>query len=135
MGYIEITDRTYRELLSLAAAWRTSVAGALTKLVDDVAADLDHDTLVDPATEVVTVAVFARHADIRTRGAFNPRSRTITVTSGPLTGRRFATPTGAMCAVIEHADCGTRGPGNGWRFWIVTATGDPIHTLRDQPNP
>ena len=39
MGYIEVTDQTYRELLSLAVAWRTNVTGALAKLIYEVVGD------------------------------------------------------------------------------------------------
>ena len=37
MGYIEITDRTYRELLSVAVTWHTTVTGALARLVTEFA--------------------------------------------------------------------------------------------------
>jgi hypothetical protein len=153
MGYIEITDRTYRELLTVAITWRTTVTAALARLVAECASgfETDEPAPTNPATApgatsasgtsgasgseaaTGTVAVFARHAGTRTKATFDPHTRAVTITSGPLTGQHFTTPTTAMCAVIINSGSATRGPGNGWRFWIVTATGQPIHSLRDRP--
>ncbi|MBT8227502.1 MAG: hypothetical protein HKP61_20210 [Dactylosporangium sp.] len=150
MGYIEVTDQTYRELLSMAAAWHTTVCGALAKLVSDFTGELTGEQIaktgtsvanissrwsggaisVNTSVEAVTVAVFARHAGTLTRGTFDPATNTITVTSGPLTGHRFASPSGAMRAVIRHANPSGRAQGNGWHFWIITATGEKLHTSR-----
>ena len=78
------------------------------------------------------MAVFARHAGIRTKATFNPRTHEIAITSGSLTGHSFASPTAAMRAVITQRNPAIRSSGNGWRFWTVTATGLKIHSLRDQ---
>lgn len=141
MGYIEISDQTYRELLSVAVAWHTTVTGALARLVTELAGSLEPD---DPTTTPGTpnaspnqaatspVAVFARHAGTRTKATFNPHTHAVTITNGPLTGQSFTTPTAAMCAVILASGSTTHGPGNGWRFWIVTATGQPIRSLRQR---
>jgi hypothetical protein len=138
MGYIEISDRTYRELLSVAVAWHTTVTGALARLVTEFAGTFEPDDAAStpdtlPSEAVASpVAVFARHAGTRTKATFTPRTRAVAITSGPLAGQSFTTPTAAMCAVIAQRGSARRGPGNGWRFWIVTATGQPIHSLRQR---
>jgi len=149
MGYIEISDQTYRALRALADTWNTTVAAALGRLVMTHPARLTtrpaptepppapvarmEPTPAPAATEVPAVAVFARYVGTLTRATFDPHNHTITITTGPLSGRDFATPTAAMRAVIQHTNPTRSGAGNGWLFWIVAATGDPIQVLRATP--
>ncbi len=133
MPRIHVDEATYRELELIALAWNTTVGDALARLIAD---------LSKPGTgheAGARVAVHGYHARTRVEATFDPASHAVTITSGPLAGRRFTTPSGARSAVVRLLNPAGSPVGNGWNFWIITATGARLRTLRHRqeghPNP
>ncbi len=128
MGHIEVSDDTYRDLELLAASWQTTVGEAVARLIDSLA------TASTPAGETADaaplVAVHAVYAGTRTEATFDPRTRVVTTTSGPLSGRSFTSPSSARIAVVRLLNPSVSPIGNGWHFWVITDTGARLHTLR-----
>lgn len=65
------------------------------------------------------VGVYVVYAGHRTQGRYDPATRRIDITSGPLGGRSFKTPTGAARAVVSHYKPGVSPHRNGWSFWML----------------
>ena len=128
MGHIEVGDDTYRDLELLAASWQTTVGEAVARLIDTFT------TASNPAGETADasplVAVHAVYAGTRVEATFDPRTRVVTITSGPLSGRSFPSPSGARAAVVRLLNPSVSPIGNGWHFWLITDTGARLHTLR-----
>ena len=87
----------------------------------------------DPAPERdpwVEVPVYAEYRGRRVEGLFLPATSRLVVTTAPLAGREFASPTAAAGAVVAEVNPGRTSPTNGWRFWHVTASGEFLDVLR-----
>jgi hypothetical protein len=65
------------------------------------------------------VPVYADYAGYRTQARYNQRTKRIDITSGPLAGQSFKTPTGAARAIVVHYKPGVSPNRNGWSFWMV----------------
>src|SRR5205809_209920 len=117
MPRIEVSDEVYAHIALLSAAWHTTPGEAVTRLIYD---------LTTPGTEPSDsqpVAVHSIYAGTRTDATFDPATRVVTITSGPLSGRRFTSPSGARTAVVRLLNPSVSPIGNGWHFWIITDTG------------
>ena len=128
MGHIEVSDETYRDLELLAASWRTTVGEAVARLVDTPSTASTPEG--EPADASPLLAVHAVYAGTRTEATFDPRNRVVTITSGPLSGRSFTSPSGARIAVVRLLNPSVSPIGNGWHFWVITDTGARLRTLR-----
>lgn len=75
--------------------------------------------------------VHGTYRNQRVTGVFDPGARRLTVTSGPVAGRSFKSPSAAVRAVIAAANpARVAAQSNGWRFWHVTATGERLDHYR-----
>lgn len=63
------------------------------------------------------IPVYADYGGYRTHGTFDRTTTRIDITSGPLAGRSFKTPTGAAMAVVRYYKPGVSPNRNGWSFW------------------
>ncbi len=124
MQQIEVSDETYRRLALLAAPWHTTVGDAVARLIADL---ITRDANAEDRT---TVAVHGVYAGTRVAATFDPATHVVTITSGPLAGRSFTTPSGARAAVVRLLNPSVSPVGNGWNFWIITDTGARLRTLR-----
>jgi hypothetical protein len=86
----------------------------------------------DPWSDVAIYSVYrGRRVDAR----FLPATRRVTVTSGPLAGNHYPTPSAAAGAVVALMNPGRETRANGWRFWRVVATNAHLDTVRSSPPP
>jgi hypothetical protein len=77
------------------------------------------------------VAVYANYLRTHTEGVFDPTRETLRITTGSLAGEEFPSPSAGGIKLVETLNPGRRHANtNGWRFWIVKATGRPIDSLR-----
>ncbi|HEX8001785.1 MAG TPA: hypothetical protein VF519_03730 [Mycobacteriales bacterium] len=76
------------------------------------------------------VAVYAQYAEHRVEGLYLPATRRLTVTSGPVAGTRYKTPSGAARAVVAAFNPSRASTTNGWRFWRVVDTDERLEVLR-----
>jgi hypothetical protein len=75
------------------------------------------------------VEVHAVYDGRRVNGYYDPSSRTVTIPSGPGRGE-YESPSGAALAVVRALNPHVSPQRNGWSFWIVTATGEFLQSIR-----
>jgi len=130
---VEIDERTY-QLLEAAAWGKGCTLGELVTL-------LLGDALPQPGTSTKGerersestggVAVFADCEGHRTHGRFHPGTTRIDITSGPLGGQSFKTPSAAARAVVAHFKPGGKPNRNGWLFWrLDDGSRAPLNSIR-----
>ena len=124
---IPVTPHVGREVDLLAAAWGVSTGDAVGRLVDHF--HLTHSSRIANMDAAVQEHI-AVYRGVRVEGLFVPRNRTLTITSPPLAGRVFTSPSGARAAVVRALNPSVAPNGSGWDFWIITATGRLLSTLR-----
>ncbi|MFD0583063.1 hypothetical protein [Dactylosporangium darangshiense] len=79
------------------------------------------------------VRVHVVYKKTRVDGVFNKANHELRITSGPLVGRTFSSPSNAAIAVVEHLNPTREHPStNGRTFWIVTATGRTLRSIIGQ---
>lgn len=76
------------------------------------------------------VAVYGTYKGHRIDGEYLPATRRLRMTTGPLAGRRFESPSDAARAVVAALGAPGPSPTNGWRFWRLTTTDERIDVLR-----
>jgi hypothetical protein len=127
---IEIDDRT-RDMIRFAA--KVAGIGESDVVARAVEAYCRAPSEAEPPPRDLwtEVAVYARYQGTRVEGRFLPATRRLTVTTEPLKGRAFNSPSGAAAAVVAavNPDRNTIHT-NGWTFWRVTATDAPLVALR-----
>jgi hypothetical protein len=82
------------------------------------------------ADEPQGVPVHAIYQGQRTEGNYDPKSNSLTVTSGALAGQPFNTPSGAAKAVVAGIKPGVTPNRSGFDFWFVTSTGKTLRSIR-----
>ena len=117
---IEVDDHTYRAIEFAARMANITAGEVVARLVEQASVP----ALVPPAAEAGGASdvlnVYADYAGHRTQGTYDPVTTRIDITSGPLAGRSFKTPTGAARAVVAHYKPGISPNRNGWMFWILS---------------
>lgn len=90
---------------------------------------------VDSSASNAQVDVHFTYQQLDTSGLFDRATQHLTVTNGSLVGRVFKTPSGAAKAVVIASNSTANPSRNGWAMWTVTATGEPLQSLRGRmPN-
>jgi hypothetical protein len=112
---IEIDDQTYRSLEFAAQVAHTTVGQVVTQLVQQASAPKPVPR--PPGNGSRQVAIFVDYDGHRTRANFDLDTSRIDITSGPLRGQSFKSPSEAAVAVIRHHKPEVDPNRNGWKFW------------------
>jgi hypothetical protein len=80
--------------------------------------------------EPASVRVYADYAGHRTYASFVPGPGRIDITSGPLAGQSFRTPSQAAREIVRHYNPNVSPHRNGWSFFFLATTGAPLQSLR-----
>ncbi|HZM76163.1 MAG TPA: hypothetical protein VFC19_10575 [Candidatus Limnocylindrales bacterium] len=117
---VEVDKQTYRSL-EFAARMSGSTAGeVVARLVAEASMPTPRPLeLQEQSEETEGVAVFVDYQGHRTHGRYHPRTSRIDITSGPLAGQSFKSPTGAARAVVVRYKPGVSPHRNGWSFWML----------------
>jgi hypothetical protein len=129
MAQIEVSDSVAAKIALLAKAWRVSHGGAVQRLLEEFESDL-RDEPVDPGLVGKQIPVHVDYQGAHVEGVYDRNDRSLTITSGPALGRRFPSPSAAAIAVVSALNPGIHPNRNGWSFWIVTATGNRLQSVR-----
>ncbi|WP_327421139.1 DUF262 domain-containing protein [Streptomyces sp. NBC_01230] len=79
-----------------------------------------------PEGEIEVHATYDGH---RISGRYNTSTRALTVMSGPAQGV-YGAPSGAAVAVVKALNPYVNPSRNGWSFWMITATGELLQSIR-----
>jgi hypothetical protein len=123
----------YRDLLLLAAAWNIGPAEVIARLVDHYYLTHSGTHTADGQAEDPAdngIAIHAVYRGQRIDALFHRPTSSVRILTAPLTNQVFRTPSGARAAVVTALNPGVSPNGSGWDFWIVTATGKTLHSLR-----
>ncbi|MEV0001270.1 hypothetical protein AB0H28_03145 [Micromonospora sp. NPDC050980] len=80
--------------------------------------------------ETPAVKVYADYAGHRTFASFVPGPGRIEITSGPLAGRVYKTPSQAAREIVKHYNPEVSPHRNGWSFFLISDNSAPLQTLR-----
>jgi hypothetical protein len=126
MPTLTVSIRTHDRITDLARAWGISDDAVIIRLIESWKA-------AGTATGDGHIPVHAIYRGQRAEGVYNPDSGRIDLTSGPATGTDLK-PSPAAGEVIRAVQAGrgytVRGSRNGWQFWLITATGEALQTIR-----
>jgi hypothetical protein len=125
---IELDSRTLRELSLIAKARGVTHGQAVAFLIEEF-----HRASSSGGAELKSpdgVAVYATYQGHRVEGLFDARTGGLTVTSEPLAGTWFRSPSGAAKAVVATLKPGVTPNRSGYDFWFVTDTGKTIASIR-----
>jgi hypothetical protein len=126
--HIEVDATTHDKVLLLASAWGATEGAVVSRLLDEFARRVTGRSSPSPSGD--SVAIHAIYERVRTEALYHRPSGHVEVTSGPLRGRNFKTPSGAATAIVHSINSSVRPNRNGWGFFIVTQTGELLQTLR-----
>jgi hypothetical protein len=76
--------------------------------------------------------VYAIYDGHRFDARYDPLTRCVKITSGVLDGHVFTSPTAAAMAAIHDRKPEVRQGRNGWAFWKIAASDQPLITIRHE---
>ncbi|MFF0720222.1 hypothetical protein [Micromonospora sp. NPDC003816] len=129
----DIDDDTDQYLAFAAEVAGLTKGQVVARLVVDARrrAGAGREGLRPPETdEPHAVRVYADYAGHRTYASFVPGPGRIEITSGPLAGQIFRTPSQAARRIVEHYKPDVSSSRNGWAFFLVEESGLPLQSLR-----
>jgi hypothetical protein len=127
---IQVDSMTFRDLSLIAKAAGMTHSQAVAFLIEDF-----HRTSGSMDTTRATssgVPVHATYQGQRVEGVFDPDTGGLTVTSAPLQGKWFRSPSGAAKAVVASLKPGVTPNRSGYDFWFVTSTGKTLASIRSR---
>lgn len=127
-SFNNIADDVYDKVRLLAQAWGTDDNGAIRRLLDAFQRSADEGSAAGATEGAVEVHVIFEK--VRTDAVYDRSTRSITITSGPLAGKSFGTPSGAASAVIKEYRPDVSPSRNGWSFWTISADGRLLQSIR-----
>jgi hypothetical protein len=127
---IDLDDHTYRSLEFAARMANTTAGQVVARLVEQASMPVLAAEELAPSVGS-GIAVFADYEGHRTHGSYAPETRRVDITSGPLQGTSYKTPTGAARAVVGHYKPKINPNRNGWSFWTLDdGTGRLLQKIR-----
>lgn len=127
MAMIEVDEATHRSIEFAAKMAGVSTGEVVARLV----AQTSVPGTADGSAQDESVAIYADYEGRRTQGRFDSRTHRVDITSGPLAGKSYKTPSGAAIAVVSHYNPTINPNRNGWGFWVLDdGSGRLLRTLR-----
>jgi hypothetical protein len=109
----------------------TTAGDVVARLVAQASTPALTNQTTNSARPADTVGVYADYDGHRTHGEYDYTTTRIDITSGPLVGQSFKTPTGAARAVVAHYRPGVSPNRNGWSFWVLDdGSGRSLQSIR-----
>lgn len=133
MPQVEIDEETDRYLAFAAGLAGLTKGQVVARLVEQVQNAGTGAAAGGSQTEPTSVRIYADYGGHRTFGTFVPGPGRIEITSGPMAGKAFRTPSEAAREIVKHYNPEVSPHRNGWGFFFVAATGAPLQSLRHRP--
>lgn len=129
MGVVELDESTHALVRFAARMFNVTESEIVARAVQ--AYSREHPPVERPARDPwEPVAVYATYDGNRVEGLYLPATRRLTVTSGPVAGSRYKSPSGAARAVVAAYRPARESTTNGWRFWRLVDTDERLEVLR-----
>jgi hypothetical protein len=118
MKRIEVSDESYRAIELAANMGNTTHAAVIAELLDRATRPAAGGLQPDPDSD--DRAIFKVYKGQRTDGILTPSTGRVIITTGPLAGQSFDSPSGAARAVIVNQTGNQAATNNGWKeFWVL----------------
>jgi len=127
MPELPVSTSVEQRVALLARAWGVTKGEAVERLLDEFQGGAE---AACPVATAGGVPVHAVYGSTRVEGLFDPASNGLQITTGPLAGKAYRTPSGAAIAVVSLHNRAVNPNRNGWSFWLVSETGERLQTLR-----
>jgi hypothetical protein len=127
---VEVSEWAKERIRLLRRAWDVPEADVVDRVLTAFLEGQTQDGRPVPEPDQDWTRVHASYGQAWIEGRFDPESGRLAITSGELAGRRFKSPSGAARAVVRFHNPDIRPNRNGWVFWTVTDSGQPLESLR-----
>ncbi|WP_329103976.1 hypothetical protein OG792_28350 [Micromonospora sp. NBC_01699] len=128
MEVIEIDSRTFRELTLIAKAAGLTHGQAVAFLIEEFHRASSPAQVSQGVPD--GIPVHATYQGQRVEGVFDTATGGLTVTSAPLPGKWFRSPSGAAKAVVAALKPDVTPNRSGYDFWFVNSTGKTLASIR-----
>ena len=130
VGSINLDEPTHALVRFAARLFGVSEAEVVGRAVREYAREAE--ATPRPGREPWTpVPVYGEYDGRRVEGKYLPATRRLTLTSEPLAGTAYKSPSGAARAVVAALNpARSAAQTNGWRFWHLAETGERLEVLR-----
>ncbi|PRY02037.1 hypothetical protein [Allonocardiopsis opalescens] len=129
---IEVDEQTYRSLEFAARMSGCTAGEVVARLVASASMPSAKTEEMEHPETASGLPVYADYEGHRTQGRYDPSTSRIDITSGPLTGQSFKSPTGAARAVVTHYKPDVNPNRNGWTFWVLAdGSGKLLQSTRE----
>lgn len=125
MPNVTLDKKTHDSLRLVAAALGVTESNAVGELLRRLADST-------PSGNDGGVPIHVVYKGVRTEARFTPATGVVEVVVGPLAGKRFTSPSRAAIEVVRAINPSVSPNRNGWGFWLVTGTGQALHTIRQR---
>lgn len=128
MPTIDLDEETHALVRFAARVFAVSESEVVARAVRALTEQNDDRPAFDPWTPVDVYGEYEGH---RVEGRYVPATRRLIVTSPPVAGVTFKSPSGAATAVVAALNPGrSAAHTNGWRFWHLVSTNERLEVLR-----
>jgi hypothetical protein len=127
----ELDEDVRQQVRLLARAWSVRESEVIRRLLS---AFVNQDPVTVAGVSAEPVAIYADYEGHHIEAEFHPATRRVIVTSGPLTGRFFKSPSGAAIAVVQALNPNVHPNRNGWSFWFIQENGRALQSIRSSSN-
>jgi hypothetical protein len=130
VGAVDIDERTHELVRFASRTFGVSESEVIARAVRGFSQQRDDSS--EPARDPwEAIAIIGEYDDRRVEGLYLPATQRVTVTTEPVAGGRFKSPSGAARAVVAALNPGRSAPQtNGWKFWHIASTGERLEVLR-----
>ena len=130
MGSIDIDERTHEMVRFAARTFGVSEGEVIARFVRALSQKPSEPTGA-PRDLWEAIPIVAEYEGHRIEGLYLPATQRVTVTTEPIPGARFKSPSGAARAIVTVLNPERTSPQtNGWKFWHLAATDERLEVLR-----
>jgi hypothetical protein len=133
MGSITLSAPVHDRVRLLGRAWGVDDHQVVERLLNEFQDSPSRDRDEAPRNDGGSIPIHAIYEGTRVDASFDPATHSVRITSGRQTGETWRSPSGAAVGVVRFINPTLRSPErNGWNFWTVTETGEPLQSLRSR---
>lgn len=131
MATIDLDDETHTLVRFAARLFGVTESEVVARAVRALSERVESTSSAPGRDPWTPVDIYADYGGTRIDAQFVAATRRLTVTSGPVAGTTFTTPSAAARAVVGAVNpARAETPVNGWRFWRLAETHERLAVLR-----